>query len=156
MNSKKDYHELVNQLRSCMEKSYVGRLDSIASALINLEDSSDISLIRERVFELIFSYISDTNQDREKVNSFVLEIVDKILKIESKLIISHEQTRALVKNGDGFEVALRNEMGELKKNSDLAKSLDALKAQITDRLTSIDRALIKKQKNRKGDTGGGP
>ncbi len=142
---KKDYHELINELRSCLDRPYVGRLDKISSAILNLSDASDIPGIRDLVFSLIFSYISDTNLDREKVSLFVLEIADKILKIESKLIVSHEQTHSVLRAGQGFDAVLKNEMGQLRHSSDLAKSLDELKSQITSRLASIDQALLKKQ-----------
>ncbi len=146
---KKDYHDLLNELKSCLDKPYNARLNEVSKGLVELSDSADVTQVREKIFSLIIDYISDTSKDREKVNSFVLEIVDKILKIESKLIISHEQTRAIAKTGQGFEDALTSELGELKKNTDIAQSLDALKSQITERLTSIDMALVKKQKTEK-------
>ena len=146
---KQDYHDLVNSLRSCLDNSYSNALDRLAASIVDLSDSSDIHGIREQIFKLFFSYISDTNQDREKASLFVVEIADKILKIESKLIISHEQTDSMYKAGQGFESELQNEMGELKKSSSTATSLEELKSEITTRLASIDKALLRKQKNEK-------
>lgn len=146
---KQDYHELVNHLRSCLDDSYTRALDGVAASLLDLSDTADIHGIREQVFTLLFSYISDTNQDREKVSLFVMEIADKILKIESKLILSHEHTDSMYKAGQGFEKELRNEMGKLGKSSTLATSLEELKSEITTRLASIDQALFRKQKKEK-------
>ncbi|WP_022668487.1 GGDEF domain-containing protein [Desulfospira joergensenii] len=146
---KQDYHDLINGLRSCLEDTYTPALDKAAASIINLSDTGDIPGIRDQIFNLLFSYISDTNQDREKVSLFVLEIADKIFQIESKLIISHEQTDSMYKSGQGFESVLQDEMGELKKTSDIATSLEELKSQITARLASIDQALLKKQKTEK-------
>ena len=146
---KQDYHELINTLRSCLESSYSSALDRVAAHLVDLSDTADIHGIREQIFKILFSYISDTNQDREKASLFVLEIADKILKIESKVTTSHEQTDSMFKAGKGFEDVLMDEMGQLRTTSVLATSLEELKSEITARLASIDQALLKKQKTEK-------
>ncbi len=142
---KQNYQEVVNNLRSTLEKKYTGKLDNIAARITAAGDTDDISNIRESVFSLIFVYISDTNQDREKVNSFVREVVGKILDIESKLATTYQQTDSMFQSNEGFESVLNSEMKGLKQTSDLASSLEELKNQVTRRLASIEKALLKKQ-----------
>ncbi len=142
---KQSYHDVVNNLRSSMEKKYAGKLDNITARIKSAEDTDDISNIREIVFSLIFVYISDSNQDREKVNIFVQEVVGKILDIESKLATTYQQTDSMFQSNEGFETVLSSEMSGLKKTSDVASSLDELKIQVTERLSSIENALKMKQ-----------
>lgn len=142
---KQSYHEVVNNLRSTLDKKYTGKLDNITARIKQAEDTDDISEIRESVFSLIFVYISDTNQDRGKVNDFVREVVGKILDIESKLAATYQQTDTLFQSNAGFESVLDFEMKGLQQSSDMASSLDALKVQVSERLASIDKALQKKQ-----------
>ena len=105
----------------------------------------DISEIRESVFSLIFVYISDTNQDREKVNAFVQEVAGKILDIESHLAAGYQHTDSIFQTSDRFESVLESEMKRLKETSDVASNLDMLKIQVSERLASIETALQKKQ-----------
>ncbi|MCG8632770.1 MAG: GGDEF domain-containing protein [Desulfobacterales bacterium] len=142
---KQSYHEVVNSLKSTLDKKYAPKLDSMTARILKVQDTADINDIRETVFSLIFLYISETSQDREKVNAFIQEIVAKILDIETKLATSYEQTRSMFTSNQGFEKVLSSEMGGLKESSDVAASLDDLKVQITQRLTSIEKALHKKK-----------
>jgi diguanylate cyclase len=142
---KQSYHGVVNNLRSNLDKKYTGKLDNIAARIITAEDTSDITEIRESVFSLIFVYISDTNQDRGKVNAFVQEVVGKILEIESNLAASYQQSDSMFQTNERFESVLDGEMKRLKQTSDVASSLDMLKAEVSERLASIENALLKKQ-----------
>ena len=139
------YHEVVNNLRSNLDEKYSGKLDNIAARIKTAEDTTDISEIRESVFSLVFVYISDTNQDRGKVNDFVREVVGKILEIESNLSASYQQTDSMFQTNDRFESVLDAEMKRLKQTLDVASSLDILKIQVSERLASIESALQKKQ-----------
>lgn len=142
---KKSYFEIINQLRSSLDKKYTGKLDSLYKQIASVQDTGDISDIREGVFKLVFTYISDTGQDREKVNAFVKEIVSKIFDIESMLNSSFESTDSLFLSSDEFETALNLELSGLKKSKDAASDLDGLKEQIAKRLAAIEQALEKKQ-----------
>jgi len=142
---KQSYHDVANNLRSNLGEKYFNKLDHITERIKAAEDTDDISEIRESVFSLIFVYISDTSQDREKVNSFVREIVGKILDIESKVATTYEQADSMFQSNEGFEAVLNSEMKGLKQESDVSLSLDALKVEIAKRLLSIENALQKKQ-----------
>ncbi|MEE4364422.1 MAG: GGDEF domain-containing protein [Desulfotignum sp.] len=142
---KEDYHEVLNKLRSTLEKKYVPRLDNILDMLGKADDTSDMSDIRESIFNLIFLYISDTSKDREKVTVFIREIVEKILDIETKLADSFEHTHSMAAANKGFETVLQTEMHQLQTEADVTDSLEELKRQVTLRLASIDNALSRKQ-----------
>ncbi len=142
---KQSYQDILNTLRSTLDKKYATRMENITTRIISAEDMGDINDIRESIFGLVFVYISETNQDREKMNSFVQDIVGKILDIEAKLAFSHDQTRSLFSSNSGFEILLNTELTSLQKTSNVATSLDDLKLQITQRLASIEQALTKKQ-----------
>jgi diguanylate cyclase (GGDEF)-like protein len=144
---KHSYQDVVNNLRSNLDKKYAHKLDNITARLTSAENTNDITEIRESVFSLIFVYISDTNQDRGKVNTFVREVVGKILDIESKLATTHQQTDDMFQSNEGFESVLTAELKELKHTSNLASNLDALKSQVSERLITIESALDKKQGN---------
>ncbi len=147
--SKHDYLEVLNGLKSCLGDTYQGALKNIALQAGNLSQLSELSQLRESFFRLLFSYISDTQQDREQVNGFVLEVAEKIFQIESKLLVSSEHTESLLSSGKNFDAVLQSEMGKLKTSSDQATNLDDLRSQITTRLNSIDDALHKKQQTEK-------
>ncbi len=142
---KQSYHDVVYNLRSNLDKKYAGKLDSITSRINTAEDTSDISDIRESVFSLVFLYISDTNQDRDKVNTFVREVVSKILDIESKLVATYQHTDSMIQSNEGFESVLTDQMQGLRQSSDVASSLESLKIQVSERLASIESALNQKQ-----------
>jgi diguanylate cyclase (GGDEF)-like protein len=144
---KQSYQDVVNNLRSNLDKKYAHKLDNIMARLASAENTNDITEIRESVFSLIFVYISDTNQDRGKVNTFVREVVGKILDIESKLATTHQQTDDMFQSNEGFESVLTAELKGLKQTSDLALNLDTLKSQVSERLTAIESVLDKKQEN---------
>ena len=139
------YQEVVNRLKSTLDPPYAPALEQVTTRLNNARDMADISDARETIFSLIFSYISDTSQDREKVNAFITEIVGKIMDIEGQLTASYEQTKSMVTSNQGFEKVLDSEMKGLKSSSDVSVSLDDLKVQISKRLSSIEKALVKKK-----------
>lgn len=142
---KESYHEVVNNLRSTLDKKYSSRLDSLSARILSAADTQDVTDIRESIFSLVFVYISETSQDREKLNSFVQEIVGKILDIETRLATSYEQTSSMFSANHGFETVLSAEIKGLQGSSDVAATLEELKKQVTQRLASIEKALNKKQ-----------
>lgn len=142
---KQSYHDVINNLRSTLDKKYFRKLDTIASMINGAEDTGDITDIRESVFSLIFVYISDTNMDRENVNSFVREVVGKILEIEAKLATTYQQADSLFESNDEFETKLQTQVDGLKETVDISDSLKLLKKQVSKHLASIEAALNKKQ-----------
>lgn len=139
------YQEVVNRLKSTLEPKYAPVLEQVTTRLNSARDTADIGDVRESIFSLIFTYISETSQDRGKVNAFIQEIVGKIMDIEGQLTASYEQTRTMVSSNQGFESVLDTEMQGLKHSSDVSVSLDDLKVQISRRLSSIEKALVKKK-----------
>lgn len=142
---KQGYQEIIHQLRSHLDENYFGKLDQIAVRVKNAGTIDEIVQIRETVFGLVFVFIADTQKDREKINAFVQDVVDKIFDIESRLTASYQQTDAVFLAGDRFERVLDDEMKKMKHHSDVAASLDLLKIQISERLASIENALQQKQ-----------
>jgi len=145
-NLRQSYQDVVNHLKSTLDKKYTGKLESITSNLLKIEGVKDFEVVREDIFSLIFNYISETSQDREKVNAFIKDIVARILEIEKRLASSYEHTSTLLSSNQGFESILNDEMAGIKKSFDAAESLDDLRAKISTGLSSIEKALQKKQK----------
>lgn len=143
---RQSYHDVVNNLKSTLDKKYIRKLDSITSNLLKTQSLADYNEIKEDIFTLVFLYISETSQDREKVNAFIRDIVARIFEIEKKLASSFEHTTTLISSNQGFESILNDEMTGLKKSSDVAQSLDEIQAKISTGLSSIENALQKKQK----------
>lgn len=145
-NLRQSYQDVVNHLKSNLDKKYTGKLESITTNLIKIEDILDFEGVRENIFSLIFNYISETSQDREKVNAFIRDIVERIFEIEKKLASSYEHTDSLLSSNQGFETLLVDEMAGIKNSFDVAESLDDLRAKITTGLSSIEKALQNKRK----------
>lgn len=145
-NLRQSYQEVVNHLKSTLDKKYTGKLESITSNLLKIEDIEGFDGVRENIFSLIFHYISETSQDREKVNAFIRDIVARILEIEKRLASSYEHTSSLLSSNKGFETILTDEMTGIKNSFDVAESLDDLRVKISTGLSSIEKALQKKQK----------
>jgi diguanylate cyclase (GGDEF)-like protein len=145
-NLRQSYQDVVNHLKSTLDKKYTRRLETITSNLLKIEEIHDFEDVRENIFSLIFNYISETSQDREKVNAFIRDIVARIFEIEKRLASSFEHTSSLLSSNQGFETILTDEMAGIKNSFDVAESLDDLKVKISTGLTSIEKALQKKRK----------
>ncbi|MCK5543444.1 MAG: GGDEF domain-containing protein [Desulfobacterales bacterium] len=142
---KNGYHDIVNSLKSTMGKEYNKRLDLITDKLNQCSTSNDINEIRNVLFALLQTYISDTAQDREKITAFVQEIVKGIFDIETSLAASYKHTGDIIKLNNGFESALTLELDGLKESSNVAQELEDLKRKIAERLAAIDNALKDKR-----------
>lgn len=142
---KQSYNDVVNNLRSNLDKQYAGKLDNITKRIRTAEDAGDISDVRESVFNLIFTYIVDTSQDRDKVNASVRGIVGKIFDIESNITSSFEYTGSMFQSNDEFEAALNFEITEFEQIKDVSSTLDDLKIQVAKRLSTIEKTLKTKQ-----------
>ncbi|NWH05716.1 GGDEF domain-containing protein [Desulfobacter latus] len=145
-NLRQSYQDVVNQLKSILDQKYTQKLESITSNLLKIEEIQDFEGVRENIFSLIFNYITETSQDREKVNAFIRDIVSRIFEIEKKLVSSYEQTNSLLSSNQGLESILNDEMAGIKDSFDAAESIDDLRAKISTGLSSIEKALEKKQK----------
>lgn len=142
---KKGYHEAVNTLKSSLGDEYIKKLNRITEAIHTVQDINDMNGVREIIFQLIQEYISNTNEDREKVAAFVQEVVVKIFEIESILTRSFEQSNQMEASNHGFESILTTELKGIKDKTIASGSLEELKIQISQRLSSIEKALQKKQ-----------
>lgn len=145
-NLRDSYQDVVNHLKSNLDKKYTIKLELITSNLLKIGDIKGFEEVRENIFSLIFNYISETSQDREKVNAFIRDIVARIFEIEKRLASSYEHTSSLLSSNQGFGSILNDEMAGIKKSFDVAESLDDLRAKISTGLASIEKALQKKQK----------
>jgi len=58
-NFRQSYQEVVNHLKSNLDKKYTKKLESITSNLFKIEDIQDFEGVRENIFSLIFNYISE-------------------------------------------------------------------------------------------------
>lgn len=139
------YHDAVNVLKSSLGGEYINKLDRITGLINTAEDIGDISRVREDIFGLIQEYIADTNTDREKVASFVQEVVSKIFEIEAILVQSYEYSGQMESSNQGFESLLASELLTLKDNSRVSTTLEELKEQVSKRLAFIEQALQKKR-----------
>jgi len=144
-NLRQSYQDVVNQLKSILDKKYTKKLESITSNLLKIEEIQDFEAVRENIFFLIFNYITETSQDREKVNAFIRDIVARIFEIEKRLASSYEHTNSLLSSNQGLESILNDEMVGIKNSFDAADSLDDLRAKISTGLSSIEKALQKKK-----------
>lgn len=142
---KTGYHEIINSLKSTLGERYNQKLGQLTEKINKAETSGDIIEIRDDIFEVVQKYIADTNADRERINSFVQEVVEKIFKLEAEVLKSFEHTGEILDNNEGFESVLGSEMDNLQQSMDVARNLDDLKQMIARRLTVIDKALKKKQ-----------
>ncbi|THB75430.1 MAG: diguanylate cyclase [Desulfobacteraceae bacterium] len=139
------YHEAVNILKASLGEEYIKKLDRITLVINSAEDTSDFARIRDEIFSLIQGYINLTNADREKVASFVQEVVSKIFEIESILLQSYDYSDQMTASNQGFEAVLSSELQTLKDNTRVTTSLEELKEQISKRLETIEKALQEKQ-----------
>jgi diguanylate cyclase (GGDEF)-like protein len=145
-NFRQSYQDVVNQLKSILDEKYTQKLELITSNLLKIGDIQDLEMVRENIFALIFNYITETSQGRAKVNAFVRDIVARIFEIEKRLASSYEQTSSLISSNKGLESILNDEVAGIKDSFDTAESLDDLRAKISVGLSSIEKALEKKQK----------
>ena len=145
-NFRQSYQDVVNQLKSILDEKYTKKLELITSNLLKIEEIQDFEVVRETIFALIFNYITETSQGRAKVNAFVRDIVARIFEIEKRLASSYEQTSSLISSNKGLESILNDEVAGIKDSFDAAESLDDLRAKISEGLSSIEKALEKKQK----------
>ena len=142
---KTGYHDIINQLKSTLGERYTQRLGEMTEKINEAETSGDIIEIRDDIFTIIQKYIADTNADRERINKFVQDVVERIFQLEAEVVKSFEQTGEVLENNQGFESVLGSEMDGLQQSMDVARNLDDLKQMIARRLAVIDKALKKKQ-----------
>ncbi len=143
-NLRQSYQDVINHLKSNLDKKYTRKLESITSNLIKIEEIQHFEEVRETIFSLIFNYIFETTQEREKVNIFIRDIVARIFEIEKGLVSSYEHTSSLLSSNQGLESILNDEMAGIKNSFDVAESLDDLRVKISTGLSSIEKALQKK------------
>jgi len=141
---KQGYFDIVNNLKSILESSYIKQLNKISLKIDSSSSHVDIIAIRDELFTLLINHLSDVGADREKIAAFVQEIVKRILDIESVIEQSYEHAGKLEKENEGFGAFLDKEIGELKNSLDVSETLEELKAQVTSTLSSIENVLKKK------------
>lgn len=142
---RQSYIDVLDRLRSHLDKQYSARLDSIATKISDAKDADDFSEIRENVFKLIFKYISDTAKDRDKINVFIREIVEKIFDIELVIHSGFEYTDSIFQSNQAFELALNMEIAGLRQKKEQQLDIDNLKVQVDQGLAAIEKAIQKKR-----------
>ncbi len=144
---KEGYLEIISNLKQMIDAHYGDQLNQIAEKITQADSFKNIVIIRNQLFDIIQSYINSIGTDREKISSFVQEIIKRILMIENHLLKSYDTNESSAKSNEAFSSILNKEIGVLKNNVDVAQCLDDLKAQVSKTLSSIEKAIIEKQKN---------
>lgn len=143
---KDGYLQIINNLKQMIDSQYATRLNEIAENISHADNFESVVEIRNELFSLIQKYISSIGTDREKISSFVQEIIKRILQIENHLLKSYNSAENSSKTNEIFDTILNKEIGELKTSVDVAECLDDLKSQVAKTLASIEKALLEKQK----------
>ncbi|MFO7749782.1 MAG: diguanylate cyclase [Desulfobacteraceae bacterium] len=146
---KQGFTDIVNSLKSVMGTQYISDLNKIGGRIALAEDLKELSAIREDLFARLRHYLAGVTNDREKIARFVQDIVKKILDIESGLDSSFQHAGDVLQSGREFNSFLKTELGQMKNSLDVAKNLDELRVEVSERLTSIEDAL--KTKREKDD-----
>ncbi|SLM27411.1 Putative diguanylate cyclase, signal transduction family protein (GGDEF domain protein) [Desulfamplus magnetovallimortis] len=141
---KTGYINLTNSMKETLDSTYGTKLNQIATKFQNTQDFETIRQLQDELFSLIQQYIYNIGSDREKMVSFVKEIVKRILQIEAGMTNSFMHNNATAKSNEEFENLLNTEIGELKTNIDVSERLQDLKNHVSQTLSSIETALKEK------------
>ncbi len=144
------YITLINSMKGTFDSSYGVKLNQIAAEFQNVHDFDSIQQLQDDFFSLIQQYIYNIASDKEKIASFVNEVVKRILQIEAGINQSFTHTRTAIQSNEDFGTFLNREIGCLKTNLDVSEHLEDLKNQVSQTLSSIEIAL--KEKTSKDET----
>ena len=138
---KMGYITLVNSMKETLDSTYSVKLNQIAAKFHNVQNFDNIRQLQDELFSLIQQYIYNIGSDKEKITSFVNEMVKRILQIEAGINHSFAHTNTAVKTNEEFGTFLNREIGDLKTNLDVSERLEDLKNQVSQTLSSIETAL---------------
>ncbi|MBF0203036.1 MAG: diguanylate cyclase [Desulfamplus sp.] len=143
-NLKRGYLDLINSLKGNIDSIYTQKLNQIASEILSSESYDNIAQQRDELFSLIQQYIYNIGSDREKITSFVKDIVKRILQIEASITNSYEDTNATAQYNEEFDNLLNRELSELRNSANVSERLEDLKTHVSQTLSSIETALKEK------------
>ncbi len=145
---KKEYIDLIDTLKASVDKNYTDKLNSLSKKITTASNWGEITVIHDDLFSFIRQYIDEISNDREKIAVFVQEIVKKIFDIQANIDKSGEHDEQNAKSNEDFGLILNKEIGELRSNLNISKSLEDLKSRVSGTLTNIESALkAKKEKD---------
>ena len=141
---KKGYQDIINSLRENLDKKYMERLSGIANRIRVTTLPDDFNTIRSDLFDIIHAHMIDISSDRDKIATFVREIIQKIIDIESMISVTYDQTGESFKSSEELNHLLHREVGVMKNVVNVEESLDVLKTRLRSTFSSIEVALKQK------------
>ncbi len=141
---KEGYVGLINAMKESFDSSHGVKLNGIATKLQNANNFDTIKLLQDQLSSLLKQYIYNIDSDREKMGTFVKEIVKRILKIEAGINQSFNHTRTSVNSSEELGSLMDKEISSLKTNMNVSDNIDDLKNQVTQTLSTIEKALEEK------------
>jgi len=141
---KKGYQEIINSLKENLDKKYIEQLSGISNRISVTSQANDFNSIRSDLFDIINSHMVDISSDHNKIASFVREIIQKIIELESMISATYNQAGDSVQSSEEFNHLLHREVGVMKDVVNVTESLDILKSKLNTTLTSIEVALKQK------------
>ncbi len=142
---KKEYIELIDTLKTSVDKNYQDKLNNLLKKVEAVSSWQEISAVHDDLFSLIRQYIDEIGSDREKIASFIQEIVKKIFDIQAHINKSYDNNDQSAQSNQDFNMFLNKEIDELKNNLNISRSLDELKLKVSGTLSNIENALREKK-----------
>jgi diguanylate cyclase (GGDEF)-like protein len=141
---KQGYLEIINTLKSTLENRHMETLNALSKRILKARDPKALGNVRDDLFDLLQNHIAGLGDDRDKIAQFVQEILKRILGMEEIIGQSFSYADGVLETGEGLDSLLTEEIGRLKTDLDVAKTLDELKVQVSGTLLTIEDALKKK------------
>lgn len=138
------FQEIINELGLEMGEDYLKRLERIGKKIRDAEEIDEFETLRRDILNLIQEYIERVCQEREKAARLIADVITRLSAVENYFYDSKQYVANTGAANALFGKDLENHMNDLKNHVKFSKTLEELRASISDKLQAIMTAIREK------------
>ncbi len=139
------YREIIRELTLHLDADSVQKLTKIDHQIKAIDSLDALLSVRNKILALLQHYITRISEEREEAATFIREIGERLLQLESHMLESLLLARESRQADTEFAVDLENQLNQFRGNVDFSQSLSELKATVISSINSIQKVVENKR-----------
>lgn len=143
------FQEIINELGLELGEDYLNRLERIGKKIRDAEEIDEFETLRREILNLIQEYIERVCTEREKAAKLIADVITRLSAVENYFFDSRKYVEETGTANTLFGRALENYINDLKDHVKFSKTLEELRASISDKIGAIISAIRQKAREDK-------
>ncbi len=140
------YLDILDEIDLDLGPEYMLRMAKVTQQIRGADDLDYLFSLKPGVIQLIQSYAHLVHEERQEAASFITQMALRLSEMESRLVVSLDQTREWARDESAFRTDFFSRIEEFAGKARRSSQLEELRRMVVTRLSSLRSVMEEKEK----------